>query len=184
MMIVRYRDHLCAARMAGNGALASVRVSSRPPVAPEAPDSEGAGHSGGALRSTAFSGGTWLSEGPGLVELRQSALAMTAGKPTNAMAWEGMESAENSDYKVIISLTSDEALVLLELLNRWSEEGGAGETPSAACFESTAEGAVLNAVFVSLEPQVSAVFRLDYCAMVAEARARLALSWSYSTLRG
>ncbi|OCP01841.1 hypothetical protein BC374_02650 [Ensifer sp. LC13] len=82
-----------------------------------------------------------------------------------------------------IRLSPDEAVVLFELLSRWSEENVA-PTPDAACFESTAECAVLLGLLAGLQKQLVAPFREDYAAIVKAARRRLVPSWDYADLRG
>jgi hypothetical protein len=60
-----------------------------------------------------------------------------------------------------IDLDRHEALVLFEMLSRWS--GAAPpSTPPADCFESGAERAVLDALLCSLEKQLVAPFSADY----------------------
>jgi hypothetical protein len=82
-----------------------------------------------------------------------------------------------------IKLSADEALVLFELLSRWSDSSDA-PTPDATCFESTAEGAVLNMVLCDLEKQLVAPFRQEYEELLSAARTRLEISWDYPTLKG
>jgi hypothetical protein len=95
-----------------------------------------------------------------------------------------MEAIPGTEDEAVVRLTPDEAVVLFDLLSRWTDSGGVGETPSSRCFQSTAEGAVLNTVCTSLERQVSSVFRSDYLSIVTAARDRLASEWSHPTLRG
>jgi hypothetical protein len=83
-----------------------------------------------------------------------------------------------------VRLTPDEAVVLFELLSRWSDEEGAGHTPGPSCFESTAEAAVLNSLLCELERQLVAPFKAEYPRVLEAARDRLAGSWSRATLRG
>lgn len=71
-----------------------------------------------------------------------------------------------------IKLSADEALVLFELLSCWSDSSDA-PTPDASCFESTAEGAVLNMVLCDLEKQLVAPFRQEYEELLSAARTRL-----------
>ncbi|WP_066593824.1 hypothetical protein [Sphingomonas pruni] len=92
-------------------------------------------------------------------------------------------SAENG-VEATLRLTPDEAIVLFDLLTRWSAETGAGDTPASSCFESTAEGAVLNGLLCDLEKQLVAPFTADYARIVEAARGRLASQWDYPTLRG
>lgn len=75
--------------------------------------------------------------------------------------------------EVVICLSAEEALVLFELLSRWSEESGSGKTPGAACFENPAEPAVLDALCCLLERQLAEPFGDDYADMLAKARDRL-----------
>ncbi|EJT06811.1 hypothetical protein [Rhizobium sp. CCGE 510] len=82
-----------------------------------------------------------------------------------------------------IRLDPDEALVLFELLSRWSEDNNA-PTPDASCFETTAECAVLHRLLAELEKQLVAPFQTDYRDAVDIARSRLASAWEYPTLRG
>jgi hypothetical protein len=75
--------------------------------------------------------------------------------------------------EVMIGFSAEEALVLFELLSRWSEYREGCETPGAACFESPAEPAVLDALCCLLERQMAEPFRADYADLLAEARDRL-----------
>lgn len=90
----------------------------------------------------------------------------------------------DAEETVLIRLTADEAIVLLDLLARWGDENERGETPNSACFESTAEGAALNALEAVLQKQVASVFDPDWNDIVAAARRRIAPQWDYATLRG
>lgn len=92
-------------------------------------------------------------------------------------------STEHED-EAVVRFTPDEAIVLFDLLTRWSDETGAGETPASACFESTAEGAVLNGLLCDLEKQLVAPFKADYAQILGAARNRLVSNWDYPTLRG
>lgn len=83
-----------------------------------------------------------------------------------------------------VHFTPEEAVVLFELLSRWSDKGGGGETPSRDCFESAAEGAVLNGLLCELERQLVAPFKADYPRILEGARDRLSQQWDYGTLRG
>ena len=94
-----------------------------------------------------------------------------------------MSSSPDLDDGTTIRLTPDEAVVLFDLLSRWSDERGKGETPSHACFQSTAEGAVLNNLLADLERQLAVAFETDYDRTVEEARSRLAHQWDYPPLR-
>ena len=95
-----------------------------------------------------------------------------------------MTTSSDHEDGATVELTPDEAIVLFDLLSRWSGKNETGETPSPACFESTAEGAVLNALLCLLEAQLVAPFKRDYNRFLMEARQRLADGWSYPTLRG
>ncbi len=61
----------------------------------------------------------------------------------------------------LVRLSSDEAVVLFELLSRWSD-AREGSTPSGECFRSDAEMAVLNNILADLEGQLAAPFRSNY----------------------
>lgn len=82
-----------------------------------------------------------------------------------------------------IHLSPNEAIVLFELLSRWTEDGQAA-TPDSDCFESSAECAVLQTVLGCLEKQLVAPLRSDYAQTIEQARLRLADDWNGSTLRG
>lgn len=84
--------------------------------------------------------------------------------------------------ELAVNLTSDEALVLFDLLSRWSHADSA-PTPNAACFESTAECAALHALLADLEKQLTEPFELNYPDLVKIARSRLSQSWDGATLR-
>jgi len=73
-----------------------------------------------------------------------------------------------------IRLEPDEALVLFELLSRWSSDGEAAK-PASDCFESPAEVAALLGVLADLEGQLAEPFGKDYEERLAAARERLAL---------
>jgi hypothetical protein len=92
-------------------------------------------------------------------------------------------SSEHDDGATV-RFTPDQAIVLFELLSRWSDDKGEAETPSPGCFENSAEGAVLNGLLCALEKQLVAPFREDWGHILSEARARLASCWNYPTLRG
>ena len=94
-----------------------------------------------------------------------------------------MTHSPNSDG-AIIKFSTDEAIVLFELLQRWTSEDGAGETPNAACFVSSGEGAALNDLLAQLESQISTPLENGYLASLACAHERLSDDWGYSTLRG
>jgi len=95
-----------------------------------------------------------------------------------------MEISPGVEDAASVDLTPDEAIVLFELLSRWSETAKPVETPAPSCFESTAEVAVLNRLLCQLEAQLVAPFKGDYSRLLMEARERLASDWSHSTLRG
>jgi len=82
-----------------------------------------------------------------------------------------------------IHLEPHEALVLFELLSRWSEPDQA-RAPSATCFESTAECAVLHLLLGHLEKQLVAPFAPDYRRLLEQARSRLGDAWDHPTLSG
>jgi hypothetical protein len=82
-----------------------------------------------------------------------------------------------------IQLTPEESIVLVELLSRWCEDNNAS-TPEAACFESTAEGAVLHRLLADLKKQLVAPFKAGYDNLLDRARNRLKETWDYPTLRG
>jgi hypothetical protein len=77
-----------------------------------------------------------------------------------------------------IDLDRHEALVLFELLSRWS---GAEPplSPTAACFENGAERAVLDALLCSLEEQLVAPFGADYQANLEAAHRELCARSGY-----
>lgn len=89
-----------------------------------------------------------------------------------------------SDDSTTIRFAPDEAVILIDLLSRWTEEDGAGDTPSRTCFESNAEMAVLNDLLCALEKQLVAPLKEDYGLILEGAQNRLAGNWSYPTLRG
>lgn len=82
-----------------------------------------------------------------------------------------------------LHLEPHEALVLFELLSRWSEPDQA-QTPSATCFESKAECAVLHLLLGHLAKQLVAPFSPDYRALLEQARSRLKDTWDRPTLSG
>jgi hypothetical protein len=91
-----------------------------------------------------------------------------------------MTGAPDPEDVAVIRLDGDEAVVLFELLSRWSDAKGRA-TPSSECFESTAECAVLNSVLTDLERQLVAPFKSSYDDELREARTRLASRWDYFT---
>lgn len=82
-----------------------------------------------------------------------------------------------------IHLTADEAIVLFDLLWRWTKERDK-EEPGSGCFESSAECAVLHGLLCDLESHLVAPFRNDYGAILEGARRRLEHRWDYTTLQG
>jgi EAL domain-containing protein (putative c-di-GMP-specific phosphodiesterase class I) len=87
-----------------------------------------------------------------------------------------MTGAPDPKNVAVIRLDNDEAVVLFELLSRWSDAEGRA-TPSSECIASTAESAVLNSVLADLERQLVAPFKSSYEDDLREARTRLALRW-------
>lgn len=75
--------------------------------------------------------------------------------------------------KITLALNADEALVLFDLLSRWSDQDGPQKTPSLNCFESPVEQAVLSALSCLLERELTAPLSPDYTDLVSAARARL-----------
>lgn len=94
-----------------------------------------------------------------------------------------MTDTPETEDVAVVHLSSDEAVVLFELLSRWSS-ADEGPAPAKDCFESTAECAVLHSVLADLERQLGAPFKTDYEEIVKEARQRLAPGWTYPTLSG
>ena len=88
------------------------------------------------------------------------------------------------DGEVTIRLSNSAALVLFDLLSRWSDPAGAGATPGRVCFESAGECAALHDVLAGLETQLVVPFEADYRGVVARARQQLACGWNGSDLRG
>ena len=86
------------------------------------------------------------------------------------------QDALKDDDAVDIRLDVKEALVLFELLSRWSDPN-ATHTPGSEYFESPAECAILNGLLVELEKQLLAPFRPEYRQILAEARNVLAERW-------
>jgi hypothetical protein len=82
-----------------------------------------------------------------------------------------------------IGLSSDEAIVLFDLLSRWIDESNA-PTPGSDCFAGPAECVVLHGLLASLEKQLVAPFSADYAEAVERAHARLGRGWFGKTLRG
>ena len=82
-----------------------------------------------------------------------------------------------------IRLSPEESIVLFELLSRWCVDNKAS-TPEAACFESTAEGAVLHRLLADLEKQLIAPLKADYASLLDQARDKLKAAWDHPTLRG
>jgi hypothetical protein len=73
-----------------------------------------------------------------------------------------------------IRLDTDEALVLFELLSRWSRDRE-GAKPGKECFESPAEVAALLGVLAYLESELTEPFQANYGELLAAARERLEL---------
>lgn len=94
-----------------------------------------------------------------------------------------MTDSRSEADEAIVRLTSDEAVILFELLSRWFSPKE-GPTPPAECFESTAECAALSTVLGALESQLAAPFDTHYGAILDDARERLASRWDYPTLSG
>lgn len=95
-----------------------------------------------------------------------------------------MEQDPTKDDDVVeICLDAKEAVVLFELLSRWSDPKGT-HTPDETCFESPAECAVLNGLLGDIEKQLTAPFKPEYRQILADARSLLAGRWNYPTLRG
>jgi hypothetical protein len=82
-----------------------------------------------------------------------------------------------------INLGSEEAVILFDLLSRWSTSKPS-RTPGSACYESTAECAVLNNILCDLEKQLVAPLKPDYDLILARARKALAHQWDHPTLSG
>ena len=95
-----------------------------------------------------------------------------------------MQSSPDPEDAATVHFAPDEAVVLLNMLSRWTERDAAGDTPSRTCFESTAEMSVLNDLLCDLEKQLVAPFKEDFGRILEEARNRLADRWCYPTLRG
>jgi hypothetical protein len=76
-----------------------------------------------------------------------------------------------------LDLTSDQALVLFELLSRLQETGHIQLSPidEAECveLEHAAEGEVLSAMLAKLERELVEPFRPDYGELLEQARARM-----------
>ncbi|SCB39596.1 hypothetical protein [Rhizobium multihospitium] len=93
------------------------------------------------------------------------------------------QDASKDDDIAEIRLDAKEAVVLFELLSRWSDPK-ATHTPDKLCFESPAECAVLNGLLGDLEKQLAAPFKPEYRQILADARSFLAGRWNDPTLRG
>lgn len=76
------------------------------------------------------------------------------------------------DATVELSLSSSEALVLFELLSRWTADAERPR-PSPKMFETAAEPIALNQLLGHLEKELSAPFAPDYPAMLEHARKNL-----------
>jgi hypothetical protein len=82
----------------------------------------------------------------------------------------------------IVHLSSDEAVVLFELLSRWTHDSR-DETPNRACFVSSGECAALHGLLENLKGQLSELSGTDYPGMVEGARERLSHYWEGLSLR-
>lgn len=82
---------------------------------------------------------------------------------------------------VDLRLNSDEALVLFELLSRWSQGEGIAK-PAAECFESSAEIGALVRLLAHLESQLTEPFQADYLTLLDAARERIALETGHPEL--
>lgn len=71
-----------------------------------------------------------------------------------------------------IRIDGDEALVLFELLSRWSQDESATK-PAASCFASPAEVAALLGILAQLERELVEPFQANYDVLLASARERL-----------
>ena len=94
-----------------------------------------------------------------------------------------MTDRADADASTFLALSIDEAIVLFELLSRWSD-GKAGRAPSSECFESTAERAVLNDILAKLERQLVLPFSANWDEMLRGARERLEPLWDQDTQSG
>jgi hypothetical protein len=81
-------------------------------------------------------------------------------------------SIEPSPEEVQITLQPDEALVLFELLSRWTT-GKEAVRPAPEMFVSTAEPIALDCLLGRLEKILVAPFRSDYYLLLTGARDRL-----------
>lgn len=86
------------------------------------------------------------------------------------------------DQPVALFLDPDEALVLFEVLYRWTEVNEA-PSPGAEMFEAPAECAVLHGVLGRLESTLVEPFDAEYRKLLGRARERLNPQWSGRTLR-
>jgi hypothetical protein len=80
-----------------------------------------------------------------------------------------MEVDRSAADEVVVLLSYDEALVLSDLLHRWSE-AGFGQPYEIA---DRAERLLMNDLCASFEPVIDEVFSPDYSDVVAAARRRL-----------
>ena len=85
-----------------------------------------------------------------------------------------MMSANDRD-EAELHLSEDEAIVLFDLLSRWSE---AGHKLLPDAFESPAERAVLDQLLAHLEKQLVVPFKPEYREIVEGARRRLVERWA------
>ncbi|MDK4704882.1 hypothetical protein PH562_21700 [Rhizobium sp. CNPSo 4062] len=92
------------------------------------------------------------------------------------------QDALKDDGAVEIRLDAKEAVVLFELLSRWSDPK-ATHTPDKLCFESPAECVVLDGLLGDLEKQLTAPFKPEYKRILADARNFLARRWNNPALR-
>ena len=76
--------------------------------------------------------------------------------------------------EISVSLNSDEAIVLFELLSRWINDNRAPTADKS--FEHSSELATLQNVLTSLESQLAAPFRQDYKLILHQSRERVSSS--------
>jgi hypothetical protein len=84
--------------------------------------------------------------------------------------------------EIAVRLTSEEAVVLFELLSRWTATDN-HDTPSSTCFEDRSECAVLHGLLCDLESLLVAQLRDDYEQILSRAREQLAPRWDGANLR-
>ncbi|NEX91912.1 hypothetical protein [Caulobacter sp. 17J65-9] len=85
-------------------------------------------------------------------------------------------SPDSSNEPVDVRLTADEALVLFDLLSRWTE-GADVARPTPEMFETSAEPIALVGLLSQLQKQLVAPFERDFAEQVDRARARLMASY-------